>query len=394
MKIGITSLNLEQMSASAYYNSQENGLGAALSSLGHIVTVYHFVAAQDIQHADSATTNSSSAQDSAAGSCLEQHPAENLTLKYIPCRHIGLHAFPPDSVWEEDTDCFLPFSDHYAGFPILYRFCQKRGILCLPYLGVIASNNPSPIKRLLSGILSRNMRYYRRLPALLAKTPHLTAQLSALGMKQVHTIPVCLDDTKLFHNYQNASKAALLQRYGFDPADRVILFIGRLVPEKQPLLMLQIFTALAGQGTYKLLMLGQGPLKDEVDAYLHEHALSHSVRLLPALENSRMWELYCMSMCYVNLNDHEIFGMSILEALYYECPVIALHAPGPDSILNTCPGGSLCSSSQELLEAITASDTITADQKRAAHHAIVSQYLWSHSAAAILDVIDSLRKEN
>lgn len=371
MKIGITSLNLEQMSASAYYNSQENGLGAALASLGHTVTVYHLISQRD---------------------AAEEHPAENLTLKYIPCRHLGLHAFPSASIWDAETDCFIPFSDHYAGFHMLYRFCRKHNILCLPYLGVLSSNNPSSLKRLLSSLLSRNMRFYRRLPLLLAKTPRLADQLLAQGARQVRTVPVCLDEQKLFASYREVQKDALLLKYGFQSTDRVILFIGRLVPEKQPLLMLKIFSELTRRGAYKLLMLGQGPLKGEIDEYVKEHDLSHSVRLISALENSNMWELYRASMCYVNLNDHEIFGMSILEALYYECPVIALHAPGPDSILKASPCGSLCSSPEELTETIIASETIPADRTRAAHDYITDNYLWSCSAFKILNSIASLRK--
>ncbi|MDE5818742.1 MAG: glycosyltransferase family 4 protein [Lachnospiraceae bacterium] len=373
MKIGITSLNLEQRSASAYYNSQENGLGAALASLGHTVTVYHLISQQD-------------------ESPLEEHPAKNLTLKYIACRHLGLHAFPSASIWDAETDCFISFSDHYAGFPMLYRYCRKHNILCLPYLGVISSNNPSTLKRLLSSLLSRNMRFYRKLPLLLTKTPRLADQLLAQGARQVRTVPVCLDEQKLCASYREARKEALLLKYGFQPADRVILFIGRLVPEKQPLLMLKIFSELTHCKAYKLLMLGQGPLKSEIDEYIKEHALSHSVRLISALENSSMWELYCASACYVNLNDHEIFGMSILEALYYECPVIALHAPGPDSILEASPCGSLCSSPEELAQKIIASDTVPADKTRAAHDYITDNYLWSCSAAKILDSISSLRK--
>lgn len=392
MNIGITSLNLEQMSASAYYNSQENGLGAALAALGHTVTVYHLISARE--SGASSVKDHPLAKSPLRESALEEHPAENLTLKYIPCRHLGLHAFPPASVWDDQTDCFIPFSDHYAGFPMLYRFCQKHHILCLPYLGVLSSNNPSPVKRLLSGLISRNMKFYRKLPLLLAKTPHTAEQLLEQGARRVHTVPVCLDENKLYSSYRETSKDALLQKYGFQPAERVILFIGRLVPEKQPLLMLKIFSELTKLGTYKLLMLGQGPLKDEIDEYIKTQELSHLVRLIPSLENNRMWELYRMAYCYVNLNDHEIFGMSILEALYYECPVAALHAPGPDSILSASPCGSLCSSPEELTGQIIASDTIPEDKRCAAHDYVTDNYLWSCSAAGILNMISSLRKEN
>lgn len=387
MKIGITSLNIEQPSASAYYNSQENGLGTALASLGHTVTVYHLISGPD-----TASPMKGQQQLHAKGLITQEHPSENLTFKYIPCRHIGLHAFPPASMWEDGTDCFIAFSDNYAGFSGLYRHCKKHGILCLPYLGVISSNNPSAIKRRLSNLLTCNMRMYRKLPLLLAKTPFLAEQLLAQGARQVHTIPVCLDGTKLNTSYWEASKNALPAKYGFSSADRIILFIGRLVPEKQPLLMLKLFSELSRHGSYRLLMLGRGPLQEEIESYIEEHDLSAFVRLIPSLENSSMWELYCMSQCYVNLNDHEIFGMSILEALYYECPVIALHAPGPDSILTDSPCGSLCSSPEELISRIQSSAAVPADKLRAAHDYVAARYLWSSSAARMLDLITSIRK--
>ena len=66
-----------------------------------------------------------------------------------------------------------------------------------------------------------------------------------------------------------------------------------------------------------------------------------------------------MSRYYVNLNRHEIYGMAILEAMYYECPVIAFHAPGPDFLLDNGRCGYLCGSDEEMLSAL--SDAVLAD---------------------------------
>ena len=48
-----------------------------------------------------------------------------------------------------------------------------------------------------------------------------------------------------------------------------------------------------------------------------------------------MWEFYSVADYYINLWDREIFGMSILEAIYYLLPTFLISAPGPRVISKT-----------------------------------------------------------
>lgn len=41
-----------------------------------------------------------------------------------------------------------------------------------------------------------------------------------------------------------------------------------------------------------------------------------------------MWEIYEMSDYYLNMNKGEIFGMAIMEAVYYKTSVAAILRPG------------------------------------------------------------------
>ena len=107
-----------------------------------------------------------------------------------------------------------------------------------------------------------------------------------------------------------------------------------MTAEKQPVKMIQLFLKLYEKNTdYRLLMVGQGELLESVQQEIRKSQLENVVIIHKKVPNDRMWELYRMSDCYVNLNTHEIFGMAILEAMYYENVVVALRAPGPELII-------------------------------------------------------------
>ena len=55
----------------------------------------------------------------------------------------------------------------------------------------------------------------------------------------------------------------------------------------------------------------------------------------------------------VNLNIGEIFGMAILEAMYYGCPVVARRSPGPEFIISDGTDGFIAESDKEVTEKIT-----------------------------------------
>ena len=84
-----------------------------------------------------------------------------------------------------------------------------------------------------------------------------------------------------------------------------------------------------------------------------------------------------MSDCYVNLNTHEIFGMAILEAMYYEGVVVALRAPGPELIIENEISGYLCNSDEELLDRIEYADKTKTGKQ--AKERVLREFVWQES---------------
>ena len=206
------------------------------------------------------------------------------------------------------------------------------------------------------------------------------------GAKKIDTVPVGLDKTLLKEDYFNYSVEKLKENYGFSGNDRVILYVGRMTAEKQPVKMIEMFQNVYRQdGRFRLVMVGQGELSGAVRERIAQTGLAGRVTVYDKVPNDRMWELYRLSTCYVNLNTHEIFGMAILEAMYYECMVIALDAPGPALIIENDVSGCVCADETEIVERILSGK----DDRmvKAAKKRVMDNFMWEKSAQSILEII-------
>ncbi|MCM1538848.1 MAG: glycosyltransferase family 4 protein [bacterium] len=345
MKIGIIALSLNPNAVPGFYNSQELGMGKALAAAGHTVIVYKLFSRSLLP-----SPNIGQVRD-------------HLTFAQIPARSLGINGFFNKHLLDSSIDTLICFSDTQLYTKSVAKWCKLNNVQFYPYIGVIESASTSALKKCLMNTLTKRLiRFYRGQSDVWGKTPAVCEKLSALGIAQARLVPIGLDQELLYEDYRHADAAALRQAHDFPADAQILLFIGRLVPEKEPLALVSLFAKLHAQNPqFHLCMIGTGELENAVRKAVTEAGLADAVTLLPRVPNKEMWEFYCMSYCYVNLNHHEIYGMAILEAMYYECPVVAFRAPGPDFILDGGRFGRLCESDDDLVSAILAGVTTSTD---------------------------------
>lgn len=366
MRIGLLITSIGNFGKKGFYNMQEIGLAKELDKLIDEVIVYK------------AVPMSVEKSISAIDEC------EHATLYQIPVRSCGINGIWDCSIMDAALDALVYFSDTQLVVPTVFKWCCSNNIPMFPYIGVIESHSTSQWKKtIIDFMFKRNVAVYKKCTCF-AKTPTVGKQLNALGIVKSVVIPVGLDPSLLRTGYEDYTVEEIKVNYGYSVSDKVLLFIGRLTEEKQPVKMIEIFSKIREMDpTYKLLMVGSGELKASVESQISDYELMESVQILESIPNNDIWELYRMADSFVNLNRQEIFGMAILEAMYYGCKVVAWDAPGPNLIIENGKSGWLVRDDEEVIEKIMENTDISKE----AHMRVIDEFTWESSAKKVLEAV-------
>ncbi|MBT9317211.1 glycosyltransferase [Leptothoe spongobia] len=137
--------------------------------------------------------------------------------------------------------------------------------------------------------------------------------------------------------YQQA-KQQLLDRLRLKPSTRLLLFAGRLHPQKDPLLLLRALAATPPESDIHLLVAGDGDLKSEVEQAIEQHNISSRVTLLGAVPKEEMVTLYQVSDVFVLSSRYEGLPIAMLESLACGTPVVTTDCGQGPSLLTSESG--------------------------------------------------------
>lgn len=369
MKIGLLITSIGNFGQKGFYNSQEIGLSKSLDTLCDEVKIYKLV------------LNKGATKTEKIEKC------KNSSIKIIPSKNFGINGLLDISILDKSLDVLIYFSDTQLSVPKVYKWCKKNNVKFYPYIGVTESHSNNKIKKfIIDTLFKRNLNVYKKCHCFV-KTPKVENDLKQLGVEKVTVTPVGLDLSIVKQNYQEFDKIELKQKYGYKDMDKIILFIGRLIDEKQPIKLINIFNNVSKKDdNYKLLIVGNGPLESDVKNAIEKHNLQDKVQIINKIPNSDIWQLYRLAECFVNLNQQEIFGMAILEAMYYGCKVVAWEAPGPSYIIKNGVDGVLCSTDDEIINGIL---NISIDSNTI-HNKIVNQFTWQSTADKMFEQIKNI----
>lgn len=369
MRIGLLITSIGNFGQKGFYNAQETGLAKELDKLVDEVIVYKAISL------------------SGEESKCRIDGCKHSMLYQIPVKSKGINGKWDCNIMDTTLDALIYFSDTQLSVPEVYKWCCQNNIEMYPYIGVVESHSTNKIKKIIvNELFKRNIAVYKKCTCF-AKTPIVKEQLAKLGISKTVVAPVGLDVSLLHAGYENIPAEEIRGRYGYSENDRVLLFIGRLIEEKQPIRMIEILSELRKKDqSFKLLMVGTGDLKTAVGNKIKELGLEDVVQMIERIPNSDIWELYCLADAFVNLNQQEIFGMAILEAMYYGCKVVAWDAPGPGFVIENGKSGWLVDNNKAVIERIMDDNDMAED----ARLRVVNNYLWKSTAKKMLKVIGEL----
>ncbi|MBR5109285.1 MAG: glycosyltransferase [Clostridia bacterium] len=370
MKLGILCTMLNDFGKKGFYNSQEIGLGQQLSDMGHTVIIYKGVRKGE--------------------PFVEDKLADKLVIRYIPLPRFSKHGYIKTSWLDKDLNGLLCFSDQQLFIPHVYRFCVKHHISFVPYVGTTFSVYPTlrgKVMNVLAGM--GTLRLYRHMPVL-AKTESAKKELENLGAKDVTIAMVGLNPHVLRQDYRDFSKAELRKEFGFAADDVVLCCVARIEIDKRTDQLIEVLNRSRDKKPFRLLLVGKGPLRGQVDQKIREYSLEDRVRILDRVPFSDMWKIYRMSDYYINMSKEEIFGMAIMEAVYYGTSVAARRALGPSMTLKGMRGHCLCDSDDEVVNWICGPYPDEKDLEESAQK-MIANFSWESCAKAFLSKIQAAR---
>lgn len=135
-------------------------------------------------------------------------------------------------------------------------------------------------------------------------------------------------DEETFFPYKNGVKAErksiFLKSRGFPAKTKLILFVGRLEGQKDPLLLIDTFYyANKYAPETRLLIVGKGALRKKMENRIEQYGLKKRTVFLGNLPQDKVAELMRISDVFLLTSAFEGMPMSVLEALGCGLPVVS-----------------------------------------------------------------------
>jgi glycosyltransferase involved in cell wall biosynthesis len=137
------------------------------------------------------------------------------------------------------------------------------------------------------------------------------------------------------HNYDGwIDPAAVRRQYDIGPMDPMVLFVGRMVYQKAPDLLIDAIPyILKYYHNAKFVFVGDGGMRGSVEEQARQVGVSHATRFVGFKSGWALTDLYkaCDLVCLPSRN--EPFGIVLLEAWSSGKPVVATSHGGPGEIV-------------------------------------------------------------
>lgn len=154
--------------------------------------------------------------------------------------------------------------------------------------------------------------------------------------------------------FQNSVDPIDRSTFGFGPEDVVLIYTGRLGPEKNLPFLLRSFAGTATvYGHVRLLIVGDGKERDNLEDRVHHMNLASKVVFTGMVPYNQLPRYLAAADAFVTASVTEVHPLSVIEAMAAGLPVLGINSPGVGDTVVSGETGYLID--EEDLAAFTAS---------------------------------------
>lgn len=216
---------------------------------------------------------------------------------------------------EQKPDAVLSFMEKFNSF----------SIIASAFLGlkIFVSDRSNPLKEVPKTTEWLRKLTYKYATGIIAQTQFAKEVLEAKTKNS--NIRVISNPVKEIKKYPNIDK------------DKIILNVGRLVAEKGQKYVIEAFADL-NRSDWKLVILGEGPLRNELQALVNSYQLNDNVLLLGSVQNVDEWLAKASIFVFPSIS--EGFPNALVEAMSAGLPCVSFDCDaGPRDIIKNEKNG-------------------------------------------------------
>lgn len=185
-------------------------------------------------------------------------------------------------------------------------------------------------------------RYIKNNTAFITKSKMAERYLKDKGITNVSSVGVGLDIKSLEPNRNSVMHSELEDKMLRTDSTCMLLYIGRIEPRRNTLFLLDVLKELRDRGnnTY-LTIVGKGP-DEYVNTFftrVSEYGLDDYVLYESILEQKYLVEIYKKADIFLLPTRYDIYGMVLLESMYYGLPTISSPCGGAEMMINSWNNG-------------------------------------------------------
>ena len=227
----------------------------------------------------------------------------------------------------------------------------------------------------------------------ISKSELSTDFLHEKGFENVKTIGVGLD-TDRFENTTILNKD--IEKIKENKKNfKYLLYIGKIEERRNILFLLRLIKEINNDNSqFKLILVGKGS-KDYMDKcknFINENNIKNNVIYIESLKQEVEQQLYNISDMFLLPTQHEIFGMVILESMYFGLPVITTYNGGSSVLINNNKNGFIESLNIERWRDIIINNIDNANVRKNAKATIDNEFTWDKLSDKFVEVYNQTIK--
>lgn len=212
------------------------------------------------------------------------------------------------------------------------------------------------------------------------------------GYKNTYVLGVGLDDERFINEIEENEKIREIKIN--KKHNKYLLYIGKIEERRSILLLLEMFLKiLEKHSNVKLVLVGKGEenYKHKCFEYAKENNILNRIIYIESLEQKYMPQLYKCCDIFIFPTKHEIFGMVLLEAMYFGIPTITTLNGGSSTIIENEKNGFICNLNNinkwiDIISIILKDDEYRKKISENAEKTIKNKFTWEKLSDKFLEI--------